>query len=150
MDKYENPVMVQKYIGPFCFLIAGTGSLYWFIHSIFYLLSNINKSYVLVSQGYYYTLGASIALLSISLMGILDQWIMKPINYYWIKIGNRLIIVGFILTFSLPYIIYYYVEYSLINNGYNIFESASRNWLYIHNTVYVHPPQACYKTLFYP
>lgn len=150
MDKYENPIIIQKYIGPFCFLIAGTGSLYWFIHSIFYLLSNINKSYVLVSQGSYYTLGASIALLSISLMGVLDQWIMKPINNYWTNLGNILIIIGFILMFSLSYVIYYSADYYLTNNGYQVCEAASRNWLYIHNTVYVHPPQACYKTLVYP
>ncbi|SBS25094.1 hypothetical protein MSP8887_00112 [Marinomonas spartinae] len=150
MDKHENPVIVQKYIGPFCFLIAGIGGGYWFVSNLFSLFINFNKSVILVNQGAYYALGASIIFFSISFMVILDQWIMKPINNYWIKIGNRLIIVGFILTFSLPYIIYYYVEYSLINNGYNICESASRNWLYIHNTVYVHPPQACYKTLVYP
>ena len=150
MDVDLKKIIIYKFFGPLCFLLSGIGALWWFIHSLYYLLKDLDDSFVLINQGAYYALGASIIFFSISFMVILDQWIMKPINYYWIKIGNRLIIVGFILTFSLPYIIYYYVEYSLINNGYNIFESASRNWLYIHNTVYVHPPQACYKTLFYP
>lgn len=95
-------------------------------------------------------LGASIGLLSLSSLFILDQWSKKSISKYWSNLIQKIFLFGFILLFILPHIINYFVSSYLVDNGYQICEAASRSWLYIHKIVYVHPPQACYKTLVFP
>lgn len=143
-------IIVQKYIGPMCFLAATITSLFFFIDSLSYLSNNIHNKVVLINQGSYYMPGVFLGLLSLSSVLIWDQWFKRTINDLWRKVISYMLIASIILTFSLPHIIYYFANHYLVNNGYQICEAASRNWLYIHKIVYVHPPQACYKTLVFP
>jgi len=108
------------------------------------------KNIVLVNQGSYYMFGVSVGVLSLSSLFIWDQWFTKPISNFWSNLLQIIVLFGFILLFILPHIINYFVSNYLVDNGYQICEAASRSWLYIHKIVYVHSPQACYKTLVFP
>ena len=135
-----------------CFLLSGIGALWWFIHSLYNLLTGLDNSdsFVLINQGAYYALGGSIGLLSLSSLLILDQWITKPVKNQWAILVQKIFLFGFILFFTLPHVIDYFASNYLVDNGYSICKVASRDWLFIHKTVYIHPPQECYKTLVYP
>ena len=103
MDVDLKKIIIYKFFGPLCFLLSGIGALWWFIHSLYYLLKDLDDSFVLINQGAYYALGASIAFLSVATVIILDQWIMKPISHSYMKIANTLILFSFILTLILPH-----------------------------------------------
>lgn len=150
MNKNTKKNITKKYISPLCFLLFGIGALCWFINSLYNLLTGLDKSFVLINQGAYYALGGSIGLLSLSSLLILDQWIKKSVRNYWAILIQKIFLFGFILFFTLPHVIDYFASNYLVENGYSVCEAASRNWLYIHKTVYIHPPQECYKTLVYP
>lgn len=120
------------------FSFIGLGALYIAVDTTRFLIIGIYNSQdnIEFNKGALYLYGVSLILLIFVVGIIYTNYLKKNISNHTNKIIGKVVLVCLIITFLLPQIVHYATANYLENNGYQVCEARSKQWLHVRTIVY--------------
>jgi hypothetical protein len=145
-DSEENPPMLPLLVGCLLFSLMFLWSFWWFALNFSQLIEQFtsNASLIEFNKGAFYGLGAGIGL-AVATYGMVHQNILKFSldSRFFTKTIPAVMVSGVFISFLLPPIAHYSLEYILENRGYMICDLDSHQWRMYRTFYYVSDVDTC-------
>ena len=145
-DRVRLPIWARA-LGPLIFVIGAPIAFAVFVWEFYQLIAHWADDALMFDKGAFYLLGVGLGMLALAIVTVQEGWFARNLSKSQAAGLSRLAIVGVALIPILPNLTHFAADTLLKKNGYVICESASHQWRFIRDIVYIKPDVECSSSL---
>lgn len=143
MDDRVRPPLMARVFGPLIFVIGAPVALAIFVWKLYQLVEHWADDAFMFDKGAFYLLGVGLGMLALAIVTVQEGWFGRNLSKAEASTLSRLAIVGVALIPILPNVVHYATDTILKDDGYTVCESASHQWRFVRDIVYIKPGVEC-------
>lgn len=147
MEDRVRPSILARILGPLVFLIGAPIALGVFLNKLHRLILHWSDDVFMFDKGAFYLLGVGLGMLALAILTVQEGWFGRNLSKVQAVVLSRLALLGAALIPILPNLTHYAADAVLKGKGYEVCESASHQWRFIRDIVYIKPSVECSSSL---
>ncbi|MBY6189265.1 hypothetical protein KUV22_02425 [Microbulbifer agarilyticus] len=144
--RVDLPILARIF-GPFIFIVGAPVALFVFLSNSYHLFTHWADEALMFDKSAFYLLGVGLGMAALAILTIQEGWFGRSLSKAQAGVLSRLILVSVALIPILPNLTHYAADRALKSNGYVVCESASHQWRFVRDIVYIKPSVVCSGSL---